>query len=194
MTYLIIFFVIGSVAYAGWKITNRNAYETAEYQVVAKDSPFEIRKYTALTLVTTPMRVESQGNDGSFGRLFSYISGNNESEQSISMTTPVFMDMNDDPGIGNMAFVIPNKVPEENIPLPKSEQVTLRDRSAGRFAVYRFAGRINQDSVAQAERKLRTWIENQGFSVNEHAEVAGYDPPWTPGPFRRNEVLIELVD
>ena len=24
------------------------------------------------------------------------------------------------------------------------------------------------------------------------AELAGYDPPWTPGPFRRNEIPIRL--
>nr|WP_298869380.1 heme-binding protein [uncultured Gimesia sp.] len=24
------------------------------------------------------------------------------------------------------------------------------------------------------------------------AECAGYDPPWTPGPFRRNEVLVRI--
>jgi hypothetical protein len=31
----------------------------------------------------------------------------------------------------------------------------------------------------------------EGVSV---AESAGYDPPFTPGPLRRNEVLIRIQD
>lgn len=185
---------VSGIAFAGWKITNRNAYESAEYQIVAQEPPFEIREYPTLTMVTTPMRMETQGNDGSFGRLFSYISGNNENQQTIAMTTPVFMEMNEDSGIGNMAFVVPSKITEEKVPLPKSEQVTLRNRSAGRFAAYRFSGRINPQTSADAEQQLRTWIKQQGLIANERAEFAGYDPPWTPGPFRRNEVLIKLID
>jgi hypothetical protein len=28
--------------------------------------------------------------------------------------------------------------------------------------------------------------------AGDDVEFAGYDPPWTPGPLRRNEVLIRL--
>jgi hypothetical protein len=43
-----------------------------------------------------------------------------------------------------------------------------------------------------AEAKLRKWIEQKGFVAHEESEAAGYDPPFMPGPFRRNEVLIRL--
>ena len=35
-------------------------------------------------------------------------------------------------------------------------------------------------------------MEDNGLIGHDDAEFAGYDPPWTPGPFRRNEVLIRL--
>ena len=53
--------------------------------------------------------VETQGNsvdpegNRSFMRLFKFIGGTNESKQKISMTTPVFMEGEQN----NMAFVMP---------------------------------------------------------------------------------------
>ena len=46
--------------------------------------------------------------------------------------------------------------------------------------------------MSEAETKLRKWMQEQGLSGQNTAEMAGYDPPWIPGMFRRNEVLIRL--
>jgi len=56
------------------------------------------------------------------------------------------------------------------------------------------SSRINPQTAANLQQKLRTWIEKQGLTASDETEVAGYDAPWTPGPFRRNEVLIQLLD
>jgi hypothetical protein len=184
--------VVGVIAYFGWKLTARGAYETAEYAVLLKDGPFEIREYSPLMLVTTGMRFESQGDDGSFMRLFRYISGANQPQQKIAMTTPVFMEDTVDAGQGQMGFVLPKRVTEQGIPEPTADNVQIRTRSGGRFAVIRFAGRITRESVSDAERALLTWVDDQGLTADGHREVAGYDPPWTPGPLRRNEVLVRL--
>jgi len=37
-------------------------------------------------------------------------------------------------------------------------------------------------------------MKSQGFEGEPQAEAAGYDPPFTPGPLRRNEILIRLTD
>jgi hypothetical protein len=108
------------------------------------------------------------------------------------MTTPVFMDQEDGSSEGRMGFVIPRKVAEARIPQPANEQVHLTKRRGGQFAVIRFSGRINQKIIADQQRKLESWIEEQGLKVTGEAEVAGYDPPWTPGLFRRNEILIRI--
>lgn len=191
--YLGIVSVVIVLAYFAWKLTARSAYESAEYTVLESDSPFEIRQYPDLQMATTNMQFESQGDDGSFMRLFRYISGANEEEQKVAMTTPVFMEPEADDAQGQMGFVIPKNVAEQRVPEPASEQVQIRKRAGGRFAVIRFAQRMNRETVAKAEVQLRTWMSKKGLIGESDAELAGYDPPWTPGPFRRNEVLIRLM-
>jgi SOUL heme-binding protein len=190
--YMGIVSVVIVLAYYGWKLTARSAYESAEYTVLEFDSPFETREYPDLQMATTDMQFKSQGNDGSFMRLFRYISGANGEEQKVAMTTPVFMEPEVDGTRGQMGFVIPKNVAEQRVPEPTSEQVRILKRAGGRFAVIRFAGRMNPESVAKAEEQLRTWMNKKGLVGELYAELAGYDPPWTPGPFRRNEVLIRL--
>ncbi len=192
MIYLCFAAVIVVVAYLGWRFTARSGYESAEYAVLESEGPFELREYPDLMLATTNMRLESQGDDGSFMRLFRYIGGANDSEQKVAMTTPVFMEPEAPDAAGQMGFVIPKAVAEQRVPEPSNEGVQIQKRAGGRFAVIRFAGQMNPDSVAGAEEKLRAWMKQRGWMGGGDAEVAGYDPPWTPGPLRRNEVLVRL--
>ena len=73
MFWLIGFVVVSVCAYWGWKLTARNAYEAAEYKTLDQEGQFEIREYPELMLATTSMKVASQGEDGSFMRLFRYM-------------------------------------------------------------------------------------------------------------------------
>lgn len=192
MIYLCVAIVAITIAYFGWTQTARSAYEAAEYTVLESDGPFEIRQYPDLMMATTNMRFQAQGNDGSFMRLFRYISGENDQEQKVAMTVPVFMEPEDQDDQGQMGFVIPKIVTAQRVPKPSSDDVQIRKRAGGKFAVIRFAGRMNSESVAQAEEKLRAWMNDKELTGDGDAEFAGYDPPWTPGPLRRNEVLIRL--
>ena len=192
MIYVGVVAIVVAFAYFGWKLTARGAYESAEYTVIESDGPFETRKYADLMMATTDMQYESQGDDGSFMRLFRYIGGANDDEQKVAMTTPVFMESRGSETQGQMGFVIPKQVTEERIPAPSTDDVQIRRRVGGRFAVIRFAGMMKTDSVAKAEQEVRKWISDQGLMSDGDAEFAGYDPPWTPGPLRRNEVLIRL--
>ena len=192
MIYLTIAAVLVVVVYFGWKLTSRSAYENAEYTVLESDDSFEIREYPDLMMATTDMKQESQGNDGSFMRLFGYISGENEPKQKVAMTTPVFMERDTAAAEGQMEFVFPKQVAEQNIPDPTDDKVEIRKRAGGRFAVIRFAGRMDSKAIAAAEDKLRNWMKEKGLVGDGDTELAGYDPPWTPGPLRRNEALIRL--
>ena len=192
MIYLTIAAVLVVVVYFGWKLTSRSAYENAEYTVLESDDSFEIREYPDLMMATTDMKQESQGNDGSFMRLFGYISGENEPKQKVAMTTPVFMERDTAAAEGQMGFVLPKQVAEQNIPDPTDDKVEIRKRAGGRFAVIRFAGRMDSKAIAAAEDKLRNWMKEKGLVGDGETELAGYDPPWTPGPLRRNEALIRL--
>lgn len=180
-----------ALGYLGWS-TSRAAYESAKYRVIESDHAFEIREYPQLKLVSTPMNFGSQGNDGSFMRLFQFISGGNSKQQKVSMTTPVFMDPEREDSTGQMAFVIPWHVANEGVPEPSNQNVKIREREAGLFAVRRFAGRISEQSLREQESRLRQWLAAKGLDVDGELEVAGYDPPWMPGLLRRNEVLVRI--
>jgi hypothetical protein len=180
-------------ACVGWFLTSRGAYESAEYQVVESEGQFEVREYSDLMMATTSMLPPTQGADGSFMRLFGYISGGNAENQKIAMTTPVFMESRRENDNGQMGFVIPNEVAREGIPEPSSQTVQLRKRLGGRFAVIRFSGRSDATTNDAAESRLRGWMKEKRLAGEEQVESAGYDPPWTLGPWRRNEVLIRLT-
>ena len=180
-----------------WNTMARGAYESAEYKVVTSDGKFEVREYPDLMLVATTTNMEAQGRDGSFMRLFRYISGANESDKKISMTTPVFMENDKADSAVQMGFVMPKEIAANGVPAPTGQGVDVRKRAGGRFAVLRFSGQINAKIAKESETKLRTWMESKGRVADDSSdssgvEAAGYDPPFTPGPLRRNEVLIRL--
>lgn len=182
--------------------TTRAGYESAEYKVIESDGEFEIREYPDLMLVATKTKIDAQGRDGSFMKLFRYISGANEAEQKISMTTPVFMENDQADSEVQMGFVIPKEVAVEGVPSPTGPDVDVRKRAGGRFAVIRFPGKLDKKLAKESEAKLRAWMETEGLTaaVNEDdesnktsgVEAASYDPPFTPAALRRNEVLIRL--
>ena len=194
MIYLAIALVIIGLVAFGWKMTSRDGYESAAYQTVEQDGSFELREYPDLMLVTTSTDMAAQGEDGSFGRLFKYISGGNEEASKVSMTTPVFMESETQDVGERMGFVLPAEVAAGSIPVPTDKNVEIKKRAGGKFAVLRFAGRLNEQTMPDVEKQLREWIESKGWAPKDASviEYAGYDPPWTPGPLRRNEVLIQV--
>ncbi len=196
MFYLSAMAILVAAGVFAWNTMARAAYESAEYKVVASDGKFEVREYPDLMLVATTTKQDAQGRDGSFMKLFSYISGANETKQKISMTTPVFMENNKEASV-QMGFVMPKEVAIKGVPKPTGEQVDVRKRVGGRFAVVRFSGQLTSKQAKESEAKLRAWMETKGLVADDsvegsNVETAGYDPPFTPGPLRRNEVLIRL--
>ncbi len=165
-------------------------YETAAYDVVEKEGEFEIRDYPELVMASTAMG--ASGGNGSFMRLFGYISGSNQAKQKVAMTTPVFMKPSAEQDAGSMSFVVPKQVADEGTPAPSRQDVNITKRPAGRFAVIRFSGRMNDTMREEAQQKLRDWVEAKGLKAGESMEYASYDPPFTPAPLRRNEVFLRL--
>ncbi len=156
-------------------------YETAPYTVARSDGSFELRHYPEIKVAATVQN----GDDDSFMRLFRYIEGANETKESISMTTPVFMEA------GEMRFVVPEKN-KNTAPKPVSEKVEVKKVAARTVAAYRFSGwrsdKLEKDSV----EKLQSWMNANEIQSGGNAFFAYYDPPWTLGPLRRNEVLIPV--
>jgi DNA gyrase inhibitor GyrI len=91
-----------------------------------------------------------------------------------------------------MNFVVPAAVATAGAPAPKAENVVLESMPARRVAVVRFAGSSNPELEKRKLAELRAWMETQGLAAAGEPFLAYYDPPWTPGPMRRNEVLVPV--
>ena len=178
--------VLVGLAVAGCKVT-RSGYESAPFTVVRADGKFQVRDYPALTVVETPM-ASANGSDGSFRRLFRFITGGNEAKQKIAMTTPVFMSGGETNA--TMAFVLPAKLKSGAVPRPSDGAVTVRELAAGRFAVLRFSGGRNAKKEAESLARLKAWMEGEKLGVLSPPVYGYFDPPWTPAFLRRNEVML----
>jgi hypothetical protein len=64
---------------------------------------------------------------------------------------------------------------------------------ARRVAAIRFSGRTTDAVLAQREAELRAWMAARGLDAAAAPVFAYYNDPFTPGPLRRNEVLIDLA-
>jgi hypothetical protein len=184
---LFVLVITGALILVGCQAT-RAGYESAPYKVVRSEGKFEVRDYPAVTVVETPMARSEKGENGSFSRLFRFITGGNEAKQKISMTTPVFMSGTD--SNATMAFVMPAKLAATQVPKPADASLKVRELNPGRFAVLRFSGGRNAKKEAQSLGRLQSWMKAQGLKDLSSPVYGYFDPPWTPGFLRRNEVML----
>lgn len=188
------------VSLAACSVFGGEAAPEPGYEVVVAEAPFDIRDYGELTIARTTM---ADGSRAAFGRLFDYISGANGGSRKIEMTAPVLeadggtrIDMTapvlqGGEGGGAMAFVLPDALSEQTAPAPSDPRVTLATIPPRRVAAVRYSGSLNGRAEAE-EARLRAWIAERDLRPLGPAAIAGYNPPWTLPPFRRNEVLIPV--
>lgn len=182
---------VGLLSAAPFAMAGRGDYESPNYKVVKSDGAFEVRDYPAMVVATAPMKSEGGNRNSAFMGLFRYISGGNEADQEIAMTTPVITT----PGAGGsaMSFVVPKEVAKAGAPKADNPDITLTERSAGQFAVYRYSGRWTEKNESAAREKLESWLKEQGLKVEGAMEKASYDPPFTLPILRRNEVMVRVA-
>lgn len=170
----------------------RDQYETPSYEVVKGDGAFELRDYPEMVVASASMAANKGKRNSAFMSLFRYISGQNEAEQKIQMTSPVFTSENGKGEGAAMSFVVPSAVAEAGAPNSTNPDIVIHQRQAGRFAVYRYSGRWTARNEAAARAKLMDWIETEGLTIVGTVEKANYDPPFTLPSKRRNEVLVRV--
>jgi len=168
--------------------------ETIPYEITGKAGEIEFRKYPPIVLAT----VDSDGNDTGFNLLFAFITGSNHTQHKISMTSPVITSRQiamTAPVVSDaksMSFVMPAGKPREEIPDPLDSRVLITTLPKREIAVIRFRGYASQDDVTAAESRLQVGLKNAGVLPVGKPFLMRYNPPWTPGFFRRNEVGIEI--
>ncbi len=118
------------------------------------------------------------------------------------MTTPVFTAV---PPVSSSAAASSAAAVTMSFPMQRSlgsdpsalpapvERTVSREAVPGRVvAAARFSGVATDADAARAERALREGLLRDGHNACEGYELARYNDPSTPGPFRRNEILIQL--
>lgn len=146
------------------------------------------------------------GNKG-FRPLFRYISGDNSAGAKISMTTPVSQTAGVSipmtapvaqsataAGRFEIGFLVPPDWPSDKIPEPTDPAVRLKRRDARLMAVLRFSGWGRPSEVEAKEKELLMAVAEHGLRPVGSVVYARFNPPITPGFWRRNEVQVEIQE
>lgn len=182
--------------------------ETPAYRVVEQDGDFEVRDYPALIVAEVRRQgPRKEALSAGFGPLAGYIFAKERGGDRISMTAPVTQQraetiamtapvtqsrLND--GDWVVHFIMPARYRLGDLPTPAGNDVRLIETPARRAAAIRFSGVADDDVIAAKESDLRAWLSAHGLTPAAAPTFAYYNDPFTPGPLRRNEVIIELTD
>ena len=166
--------------------SNVMANEEANYEIIDKNDIYEIRKYSDRLAVETM----TSGIDSNFRKLFNYISGRNDTEEKIKMTTPVTQVEKN--GNMSMQFYLPSKFNLENVPNPSREDVKIINIEGGYYAVLRYSGRASDGNFLKHKKILENALQKTNVSIISPAIRATYDSPFTLPMNRRNEAMFKV--
>jgi hypothetical protein len=167
---------------------------TIPFEITGKTGEIEFRKYPSVVLATTA----SEGDDSGFSLLFAFITGSNRTRRKISMTSPVITSRQiamTAPVVSDaksMSFVMPPGINGDDIPDPLDNRVRITTLPSRDVAVIRFRGYAAPEDVEAAEERLLEGLKNAAIEVVGAPFLMRYNPPWTPGFLRRNEVAVEI--
>lgn len=165
------------------------AIEEPKYELVAEyGDSIEIRHYEPQIVAATAM---TSGQNSGFRVLAGYIFGGNEREEKIAMTAPVTTSMGSDGA--EMQFMMPSEYSLDKLPKPEDKRVAFKQLPAYTAAVIRFSGRARADMAEQYWSKLQTFLADSEWQINGSPTLNQYNPPWIPGYFRRNEIIVPVL-
>lgn len=188
--------------------------EEPKYDVVARHDDMEVRAYAPRILAETVVEgdFEKAPSEG-FRRIAGFIFGKNkpgkevamtapvevipkpeaEESQKIAMTAPVTQ-QSSAAGKWTITFTMPASYTMETLPKPVDDRVTVRQLPPMKYVALRFGGFNTRSNVDGAIARLRLSAGAHGFKLRGEPVYARYNPPWTPWFWRRNEILIEVVE
>ncbi|MEX6505726.1 heme-binding protein [Jiella sp. M17.18] len=193
--------VIGGVvviAGAAWFVTKKlqEHAEEPDYDVVRDDGDIQIRDYDAMLVAETiKSGYHEKARRVGFETLADYIFAKNRSGKKIHMTTPVLQQLAEGDGRTKgwaIRFVMPKKFTKATLPEPASHDVAIKDVPARRMAAIRFNGNFNATLASKHLMSLYNYLADSNLKQKGDPEYAFYNPPWTPGFMKRNEILIEI--
>lgn len=167
-------------------------YEEPAYTVVDRTDAFEVRDYgTRLLAEVTLSGSRDSGASNGFRILAAYIFSSDTPEGSpIGMTVPV--GQYESEGEWRMWFAMPSRYTLDNLPPPSDPRIRILERTPERLAVRSMSGRMDKADFSDEAARLEADVRAAGLTPAGPATLAVYNGPMTPGPFRRNEVLLPI--
>ena len=159
--------------------------ETQYYEVLKNIAGCEIRFYPPVMMA----KYTSDNGRSGFGKLFKYISGNNDGETKISMTTPVHMEKSESEN--SMAFVLPKSFNKENAPKPNDASLVVYESDSRHYAAIEYSGYTDEVKEKENTDKLKKILNEQNIEIVGDSKILVYNSPYKI-VFRRNEILIPI--
>jgi hypothetical protein len=198
--------VFTSLFLAGCSVMGIRSAKEPNYQVLNDYGSIQIRHYPALTVAQTEVNADyKNGSREGFQTLASYIFGNNQKHQKLSMTAPVIQQQEavtlpmtapviqeKSGSVWIMAFVLPEGYSVSSAPVPLDSAVIIKDTPDKKVAVIQYSGSLSEQGIEEKSKELESWLVENGYHVLSPARSAAYDPPWTLPFLRRNEVHIDI--
>ncbi len=188
---LTVIVIILMVLFQSYTVMSSNKTEEQKYTVILKDKDFEIRFYPSATVATINSNAKTYKDLSGpwFSKLAGYIFGGNETNTSISMTSPVHMDITD--SVSSMSFVMPSAYTQENLPKPNDPNVIIKKTPDEYVAVLQFGGFASDKDLLFYSEKLHDILVKKGITSYGHARYLGYNPPFQLLK-RRNEIIVSV--
>jgi hypothetical protein len=181
--------------------------EILKYSVIKNQKEIELRRYAEyiqaeVSVVDTEYK---SAVEKGFNVLAGYIFGNNTARQKVEMTTPVQVSRSQRIAMTapvivsgkdrfTVAFIMPSKYTLETLPIPNDGAIRITSIPAHQMAAIRFSGYFRNNLIDKNKERLTRWLEAEGLEPDGDFIVAGYNPPWVPGIFARNEILIKIKE
>jgi hypothetical protein len=160
--------------------------EIQPYEIVENIADIEIRYYPAVMMA----KYKSKNPGAGFGKLFNYISGNNNTDTKIAMTTPVHIQKNQTEN--SMSFVLPKKFNIDNAPLPNDSSLEVFEGESAYFATIRYSGYTNESKEKVFSKKLQSVLKEVDIKVSGEPVILVYNSPYKLIN-RRNEIIIPVI-
>jgi hypothetical protein len=186
----------------------RAGWEQPPYTVLERPAPgLEIRRYGPRT--TAEIEIAGEGEDAkhlAFQALEGYLDGENRLSPAlagvvppelegasiqISMTAPV--ETATAPGWLRLRLFLSSRFTLASVPEPIDARVAVAERGEEIIAALRFGGTADEDAVAQRTAALYAALARTAWAPDGDATLYTYDPPWTLGFLRRNEMVVTVA-
>jgi hypothetical protein len=197
---------IGALVVAAGVFSQVRRVEEPKFTLVEEVGPFTLRDYPPLIVAEATVKgARTDAINQGFRLIADYIFGNNIAAEKVEMTAPITQQPSEAvamtapvtqqaAGDGwTVRFIMPAKYTMATLPKPKNNAVTLKPVEGQRMAVIRFSGAADDQALAQRVEELSAEINKRKLSALAAPAFAFYDPPWTLGLLRRNEVMIPVA-